>query len=1208
MAVRVGGIRLDIQVVAGSSAQALKATQKLLCEIVDKTKKQGDESDELRKKLGKLGKALEALGLAIVAERFGSLIRSSTLLAGRVEALGTVLDNVGQIAGLNVQQIGLLEDRVKALGITTQAARQSLTQLAQANLDLQQSARLARIAHDAAVIAGVDSSEAFNRLVVSIQRNDVRLLRNLGIVINLNTVYQRFAQQTGRTVNTLTAFEKRNILLNEVLQRGNLIAGTYEAALGDVFKRFTSLNRKVEEAQRVFGEQFLPAFTTVVDTTDDFLEAFVNTESVLPRVASGVATFTVSLLAAAAAAKAFAFANENLSKSLLRSPLFLIPAALAGIATVLQQRAEGVRAFTAETIRLSEETARQEQIITDTQQALLRLRDIQRDLETTTEDTAAAQAKLNATLDQLIQLQGDARLRLALERNREDLEAFQQLILAGDPDVARTAQERLDAALSRRNTAIVKAQVAVTEAIVDAEQDRIEASRVVERALIEQIAQLELLRATGLDVAESLDQRRQQLRELSAEQERASRAQDEATTRARAEVASLVDLGLSLRELPPDIAELVSANQALVREFDLAAAAVRGLEESFVSLEQADLQQRFDATINAATQARSILQQLETSRRQQFRESNIRFLDEFVTAQAKFQAAAVTTQEEINRLAELNFRRRLAQSNAALARELNSAEGNAEKIAEVEAKFAGQRAALANQRVDDIISGEQALIAIREAQEGILERLQDRLSEIVDRNRELRREIAAEDVGIDTSIIRLQRQIIELQQQRNKENERFNEILDETTDRVARLRQAQVGATAAERAAQQAEIARLQQTAGRTLAIQSATVAQRALEEEQLTNKLIRERERLVEESIEQEEKLIRQVREIRGESADETLQGIDRQLRALRRASEATETFIGRTADRVNNSLVPGLGKVTDAVGDFQNALAGATTSQQIERLQRLFPQTLAIPLQEARNELERIEERIQRFQDRRRGRLERIRVENERRFAELVQSGVSAQRAQLIASRESAEARQQLREEEEELQREREQQTDGIRRLETEIRTAQTAFKELAIEAQTETGKLLELEERRAMLADQRVQSLEREVNALRARREVLRAQEPTGQRALQTVEAFRAGEPLAEQLQRREAREAQPRGTTEGFSRLNRRQVNELTDTLTSSRETVVAFLQEQGQFNQEILETLSEDFLTPIQQVAVNLREEARRGSQAFTQLRILRSGR
>lgn len=193
----------------------------------------------------------------------GSLLRfaqESTILAARVENLGTVLQNVGSIAGYNEAQLASLEDRVKSLGITTRAARESLSVLALNEQDLGQAATLARIAQDAAAIAAINSSQAFEKLTVAIQRLDTRMLRQLGIVVNLRQVYAKYALETGKTAETLTAAEKQQLLMNEVLARGANIAGTYEASLQDAFKQLTTMDRFVEEMRREFGENFLPVF------------------------------------------------------------------------------------------------------------------------------------------------------------------------------------------------------------------------------------------------------------------------------------------------------------------------------------------------------------------------------------------------------------------------------------------------------------------------------------------------------------------------------------------------------------------------------------------------------------------------------------------------------------------------------------------------------------------------------------------------------------------------------------------------------------------------------------------------------------------------------------------------------------------------------------------------------------------------------------
>ncbi len=302
IAIRVGGIEFSIKVVTGDSVKALKRVRAALTKVIKESDKATKTNDAFSRSARTAATAVASFAAAVGATKLVSFAKEAAFLAAKVTTLGIVLDNVGRIAGLNSAQIRNLESSVKSLGITTRQARQGLAQLAQANLDLAQAAKLTRVAQDAAVIAGVDSSEAFNRLVVSIQRNDVRLLRNLGIVINLNNVYQRFAQQTGRTTKSLTAFEKRNILLNEVLERGRLIQGTYEASLADVGKQISSLRRQTEEATLALGKQFLPVLRAGVKELSSFLKAFPRGEAFIsPRAVASITAASVAFLGFSAA-------------------------------------------------------------------------------------------------------------------------------------------------------------------------------------------------------------------------------------------------------------------------------------------------------------------------------------------------------------------------------------------------------------------------------------------------------------------------------------------------------------------------------------------------------------------------------------------------------------------------------------------------------------------------------------------------------------------------------------------------------------------------------------------------------------------------------------------------------------------------------------------------------------------------------------------
>lgn len=207
------------------------------------------------------GISSQLAGMAIsAATAFPKLVKSATALTARVDTLGVALATVGHNAGYSDKELAQFEADVKSMGITTQAARQTLLQMAQANLDLSKASQLARVAQDAAVIANVNSSEATMRLIHGITTLNPIILRQLGIVVSAEKEYKKWAAANDTTTKSLDYATKQQIMLNAVLEAGAGIAGTYESAMGSVGKQVTSLPRHVEELQLALGRVFQPSY------------------------------------------------------------------------------------------------------------------------------------------------------------------------------------------------------------------------------------------------------------------------------------------------------------------------------------------------------------------------------------------------------------------------------------------------------------------------------------------------------------------------------------------------------------------------------------------------------------------------------------------------------------------------------------------------------------------------------------------------------------------------------------------------------------------------------------------------------------------------------------------------------------------------------------------------------------------------------------
>jgi len=187
------------------------------------------------------------------------------LAAARYETLGIVMRVVGQNAGYTGEQMMIFQKGLEKTGIAMIEARETLSRMLQAQMNLTHATKLARIAQDAAVIGNMNSSEAFQQMIYGIQSANVRVLRTIGINVSWEQSYAKLAQRLGRTTNTLTEFEKINARTNAVLERGVTITGTYEAAMETAGKQLLSLERHFSNLRVLAGEAFTPALAEVIE-------------------------------------------------------------------------------------------------------------------------------------------------------------------------------------------------------------------------------------------------------------------------------------------------------------------------------------------------------------------------------------------------------------------------------------------------------------------------------------------------------------------------------------------------------------------------------------------------------------------------------------------------------------------------------------------------------------------------------------------------------------------------------------------------------------------------------------------------------------------------------------------------------------------------------------------------------------------------------
>jgi hypothetical protein len=299
----------------------------------DAARRQNQHSDSMG------GSMLRAAAFYQVLERGAALVKEATLgtamYAARTEQLGVALYAVARAHGITDQTIDREVEKVKKLGVTTQDARQNMTRLVAARLDITKTEAFARGSQDMGRVSGEGTSLTMSRMMQAAIGGELETPKSMGLAVNYEKAYRLMEKELGRFKDGLTETEKRQARFNDLIRASGEYSGAYAASMTTVGGAMLSLRRYTDEAKNAIGDRFAGALGTTVNwltqlakgTTESGAATADWIKMILVAI-TAFAAYKAAVMLCGAAMHAFTAAS---AAAMLANPVFWIAGAIAAV-------------------------------------------------------------------------------------------------------------------------------------------------------------------------------------------------------------------------------------------------------------------------------------------------------------------------------------------------------------------------------------------------------------------------------------------------------------------------------------------------------------------------------------------------------------------------------------------------------------------------------------------------------------------------------------------------------------------------------------------------------------------------------------------------------------------------------------------------------------------------------------------------------------
>jgi hypothetical protein len=229
--------------------------------LSDAEKQTEASSKKMKDSIQKVGMAMAAAG-AVITAAFGFMVKS----AMETQSIRIAFENLASGAGQSSDEL------LKSLKAASKGAISEYDLMLSANKAMvlgvatnsEQFASLMEVARDRARAMGLTTTQAFNDIVTGIGRGSRMILDNLGIIVSLETANEEYAKSLGKTVEALTEDEKKQALLNAVLEQGQASLDKTSQNTMTASEMFEALKASIKDLSDGIGSNLLPVFNDVV--------------------------------------------------------------------------------------------------------------------------------------------------------------------------------------------------------------------------------------------------------------------------------------------------------------------------------------------------------------------------------------------------------------------------------------------------------------------------------------------------------------------------------------------------------------------------------------------------------------------------------------------------------------------------------------------------------------------------------------------------------------------------------------------------------------------------------------------------------------------------------------------------------------------------------------------------------------------------------